>query len=120
MYKWYTDERWRKLSMVLTQILGLFSAFALIMIGIFSEDYLTQHVFWTVVFFISNLAVLILVNLSLMTHPRFMRPIGYYGIAVLVVNLILVFISFAPLLEWLTVFTALGYVGLLTYNMFKL
>jgi hypothetical protein len=35
------------------------------------------------------------------------------------INLAFVVRSNTPVLEWFTVFTALGYVGLLTYNMIK-
>ena len=115
-YKWYTNEKWRKLLMTITQVVGFISAFALIMIGVFSEDYMTQHVFWSDAFFVFNLIVLILANVSLMTHRKFMKPIGYYGFVVAAINLFFVTISSTPLLEWFTVFTALGYVALLSYN----
>ena len=119
-YSWYTKERWRKALMGLTQLVGFLSAFSLIMIGVFSEDAMAQHLFWSELFFVFNLLVLILANISLMTHPKFVRPIGYYGIAVAVVNLLFVVLTTTPLLEWFTVFTALGYAGLLAYNTLKL
>jgi hypothetical protein len=94
-YKWYTDEKWRKLLMTITQVVGFISAFALIMIGVFSA------------------------NASLMTHRKFMKLIGYYGLVVAAINLLFVAFSNTPLLEWFTVFTALGYVALLSYNTYK-
>lgn len=115
-YKWYTDEKWRKSLMMITQALGFIAAFALIMIGVFSEDYGAIHHLWSQVFFIFNLMVLILANFSLMTHRKFIRPVGYYGLAVAVVNLLFVALSNTPILEWFTVFTALGYVAFLAYN----
>jgi hypothetical membrane protein len=116
LYKWYTNERLRKVMIMVTQAAGLFSGFALIMIGVFSEDSMAQHVFWSDVFFAFNLIVLILANVSLMTHPKFLRPIAYYGFIVALINLLFVVASNAPVLEWFTVFTALGYVALLSYN----
>jgi len=118
-YKWYTDEKWRKSLMMITQAVGFIAAFALIMIGVFSEDYGAAHLFWSQVFFILNLMVLILANASLMTHRKFIRPVGYYGFAVAVVNLLFVALSNTPILEWFTVFTALGYVEFLAYNTSK-
>ena len=115
-YEWYTSEKRRKFLMVATQIVGVISAFSLIMIGVFSEDSMAQHLLWSEVFFVFNLLVLIMANLSLMTHPKFIRPIGYYGLAVAVVNLLFVVLTSTPLLEWFTVFTALIYAGLLAYN----
>ena len=119
-YKWYRGERWRRSLLVFTQVVGFFSAFALIMIGVFSEDYPAEHLFWSSVFFVLNLVVLVLANTSLITHPDFIRPIGCYGFTVAAINVAFIAVSNTPLMEWFTVFTALGYVGLLVYNMFKL
>jgi len=118
-HKWYTEERWRKPVVMITQALGFIAAFALMMIGVYSEDYGTIHHFWSQVFFIFNLMVLILANVSLMTHRKFIRPLAYYGLVVAVVNLLFVALSNTPILEWFTVFTALGYVAFLAYNTYK-
>ena len=120
LFEWYTKERKRKLLLVATEVVGLVSAFSLIMIGVFSEDSMAQHLFWSEVFFVFNLLVLILANVSLMTHPKFIKPIGYYGLVVAVVNLLFVVLTSTPLLEWFTVFTALAYAGLLAYNTLRL
>jgi len=119
-YEWYTPERRRKLLIATTQVVGFLSALSLIMIGVFSEDSMAQHLFWSELFFIFNLLVLILANISLLTRPKFIRPIGYYGLAVAVVNLLFVVLTSTPLLEWFTVFTALVYAGLVAYNTLKL
>jgi hypothetical membrane protein len=119
LYKWYTSETWRKILLIVTQIVGCLGAFSLIMIGVFSEDYGTAHTFWSACFFVLNLLVLILVGVSLFTHPAYLRPVGYYGFVVAAINLLFVFASDTPLLEWFTVFTALGYVALLVYNTFN-
>jgi hypothetical membrane protein len=120
LYKWYTKERLRKVMVMVTQAVGFFSGFALIMIGVFSEDSMAQHVFWSDVFFALNLIVLILANVSLMTHPKFLKPIAYYGFIVALINLLFIVASNTPVLEWFTVFTALGYVALLSYNTLRL
>jgi hypothetical membrane protein len=91
----------------------------MIMIGVFSEDAGPIHHLWSLVFFIFNLLVLILANGSLMTHRKFIRPIGYYGLIVAVINLLFVGFAYTSILEWFTVFTALGYVAFLSYNTFK-
>ena len=89
------------------------------MIGVFSEDYGAIHHLWSVVFFVFNLLVLILANVSLMTHHKFIRTIGYYGLVVAVINLIFIGLSYTSILEWFTVFTALGFVAFLSYNTLK-
>lgn len=119
MYKWYRDDFWHRILLVITQCIGCCAAFSLIMIGVFSEDFIEQHRFWSAIFFRLNLFVLILSSISLFLHPDFMKLIGIYGILVAIINLIFVSIIITPLLEWFTVFTALGFVGLLVYNMYK-
>jgi hypothetical membrane protein len=119
-YSWYPRAKLRKSLIVMTQALGFVSAFALVMIGVFSEDYLAQHLFWSDLFFVLNLIVLVLANASLMTHRNFIRPIGYYGLAVAVINVLFVLLSNTPVLEWFTVFSALGYTGILAYNTLKI
>jgi hypothetical membrane protein len=118
-YYWYTDEKWRKSLIMITQAVGFIAAFALMMIGVFSEDAGAIHHLWSLVFFVFNLLVFILANVSLMTHRKFIRPIGYYGLIVAVINLLLVGLAYTSILEWFTVFTALGYAAFLSYNTFR-
>jgi len=118
-YYWYTDEKWRKSLIVITQAVGFIAAFALMMIGVFSEDAGAIHHTWSLVFFVFNLLVLILANVSLMTHRKFIKPIGYYGLIVAVINLLFVGLAYTSILEWFTVFTVLGYVAFLSYNTFR-
>ena len=119
LYYWYTDEKWRKSLIMITQAVGFIAAFALMMIGVFSEDAGAIHHLWSLAFFVFNLLVLILANVSLMTHRKFIRPIGYYGFIVAVINLLFVGLAYTSILEWFTVFTALGYVAFLSYNVFR-
>jgi hypothetical membrane protein len=119
IYKWYTTEKWRKTALLLTQAIGCTAAFALIMIGVFSEDAGSLHSLWSDIFFLLNLIVLVLMGASLFTHPRHIKAIAGYGFVVAVISLTFLFVSNTPLLEWFTVFTALGYVGLLSYNTAK-
>jgi hypothetical membrane protein len=118
-YYWYTDEKWRKSLIMITQAVGFIAAFALMMIGVFSEDAGAIHHLWSLMFFVFNLLVLTSANVSLMTHRKFIRPIGYYGLIVAVINLLLVGLAYTSILEWFTVFTALGYVAFLSYNTFR-
>jgi hypothetical membrane protein len=117
--KWYTDETWRKIMLVVTQVIGALAAFSLIMVGVFSEDLLAQHHFWSAAFFFLNLLVLVLLGVSLFTHPSYIKPIAFYGFIVAAINLVFILAYSTPIFEWFTVFTALGYVALLVYNMFR-
>jgi len=120
LYSWYPREKLGKALVVMAQIMGFASAFALIMIGVFSEDYLVQHLFWSDLFFVLNILVLVLANAYLMTRRNFIRPIGYYGLTVAVINVLFVLLSNTPILEWFTVFSALGYAGMLAYNTWRI
>ena len=126
LYKWYTAEKWRKNLLIIAQIIGIFSAFSIIMIGIFSEDYKSLHGFWSAVFFVSLLLTLITINISLLGHEKFKKWVGYYGFFAVSIDLTLILLYLfpntisAPLFEWLTAFISLSWVGLLVYNMSKL
>lgn len=119
LYKWYIDNIGHKILMITTQIIGCCSGFALIMIGVFSEDFPIEHVFWSNVFFTLNLLVLILSSISLSFHPKSIKIIMIYGFIVAVINLTFVFFIGTPIIEWFTVFSALGYAGLIVFNMYK-
>ena len=117
-FKWYRDDLWHKILMIITQIIGCTTGFALVMLGIYSEAFAELHVFWANTFFIFNLSFLIFASLSLLMHSDFIKLISLYGIVVVIVNLLFLFFFVTPILEWFTVFTALGYVGLIVYNMY--
>jgi hypothetical membrane protein len=120
LLKWYTEKAWTRLLLVTTQVIGLCSAVALMMIGVFPSDTGTPHMLASALFFLLNFVVLLLASTSLMTHPKFAKPIGLYGVAIAILSLILELTISGPITEWLTVFGSLGYVGLLVYNTLEL
>jgi hypothetical membrane protein len=117
LYKWYDSKIWRRTMLTAGQLLGLCSAFSLMMIGVFSADSGKPHLFWSAAFFTLNFVALLLVITSIMTHLKFMKLIGVYGYIVTFASLIFDFTVHGPLVEWFTVFTGLGFVGLLVINM---
>jgi hypothetical membrane protein len=121
LYKWYTKEQWRKILIIITQIVGIASGIALILIGVYPENSTPVgfHHLWSITFFMLNLLVLILANIALVTHPKFIKPIAIYGFVVAIINLAFVVLPESSIIEWFTVFTALGYAGLLVVNMLK-
>lgn len=119
--KWYTNERRRKILLIIGQIAGGLTALASTMEGIYPADYPAEHMFWTMIFFISSLAALILLSTSLIAHPQFIRPIGYYGYAVVALNIAVAAIGFTPISEWLIGVVAIqAYIALIAYNAFRL
>jgi hypothetical membrane protein len=123
LYKWYTKEQWRRMLLIATQVIGFIEAFSLIMIGVFPETSGDPHILWSDIQFILNLLVLILADVALITHPKFMKPIGYYCFvvaAIQVLTLVLIFMgNSSSLVEWFTVFTTLIFVGLIVVNMLR-
>lgn len=119
LYKWYRDELWHKIIGIGVQLIGFFSAFALIMIGVFSEDFPEPHIFWSTVFFEVMVLELIFVSIFLLFHKDFIKPIVIYNFGVIIINFLFVFVIVTPILEWFTVSTLLGFVGLTIYNMYK-
>ena len=115
--QWFTENKWQKLLVILTQLTGFVDAFGLIMIGVFSENFLPQHMFWSSFFFGTNIFVLLFASIALWTNPNFYKGIAIYGIAIAAVNFVFaILLSNSPLLEWVTVFTALGFAGLIVIN----
>jgi hypothetical membrane protein len=118
LYKWYKDKNRFRLGVIAWQVEGCVAAFSLIMIGVFSEDSSWIHRLWSAVFFILVLGVLIGLGSLLFTHPHYVRTIAYYGFIVAAIDVLFIFFD-VPSLEWFTVFSAPGYVGLMAYNMLK-
>lgn len=131
LYKWYRNEKmekignWRKVLLIIAQITGFFSAIALIMVGVYSEDYGAKHGLASALFFILLFLVLIMLNLPLLKHSKFLKPVGYFGFAVVIIDLLFIILNAVktnlpvPLFEWLAVFAALFWLGALSFNMLK-
>jgi hypothetical membrane protein len=98
------------------QVVGLCSALALIMIGVYSEDQGSPHMVASSTFFLLNFIVLILVNLALLLHSDFWKPLAIYGLAIDFLTLGFEIMMGGPLVEWFTVFGSLLFVGLLSIN----
>lgn len=113
---WYTDSRIAaKYILMIGQLVGIASAVALIMIGVFSENLGDPHMQASSIFFILNFFTLILICLALLIHPRFSKPTALYGLLITVLSLVFVISFGGPLVEWFTVFSALVFVGLVSY-----
>ena len=51
MYKFYREEIYHKIAVISIQILGFCSAFALIMLGVYSQEFSGPHMIWAGAFF---------------------------------------------------------------------
>jgi len=114
--KWYSEMQLSKILLIVGQIVGFFSAIALIMIGVFSEDQGSPHMTASSTFFVLNFIVLILINVALLWHPKFLKVIAIYSLSINVLSLGFELAVGGPLVEWFTVFGSLGFVALLSFN----
>ncbi|MHA1292264.1 MAG: DUF998 domain-containing protein [Promethearchaeota archaeon] len=121
---WHPEEERNKKLIIIVQVIGLLSAASLAMIGIFSEDFGFSHIFWSGIYFILNLSLLFLGSIILYRYkaPKAEVPFKRGGliaffIAILNLSFIVYYALFSAgsLLEWVTVFLSLGFVGLLVY-----
>ncbi len=119
-YKWHTDKLYQKVPLFVGQAIGILSAIALILIGVFSEDQGSPHMTASSTFFLLNFLVLIVVNAALLLHPRFIKLIAIYGYAIDILSLGFELTIGGPITEWFTVFGALLYVALISFNTLQL
>jgi hypothetical membrane protein len=120
LYEWYTDRLYQKVPLVAGQVIGILSAIALIMIGVFSEDQGSPHMTASSTFFLLNFFVLIVVNAALLFHPRFIKLIALYAFAIDILSLSFELTIGGPITEWFTVFGALFYVALISFSTLQL
>jgi len=114
LYQWHAPSPAQRAILVLGQVIGFAAAFALMMIGVFSEDQGPPHMLASSVFFLLNFIVLLLINLALLIHPSFGKPIPILGILLDLSTLWMGFSVGGPITEWYTVFGSLFYVALVS------
>ena len=117
LYEWYIgSDRNKKLTKA-TQVAGFFSAFFMMMIGVFSEDTIELHMTFAVLLFTVNTLTLVLPAMALYQFS-FTKNIAKFAYLVLAINLIL-FVLITPIVEWVTITTSFMFIALLIQNMNK-
>ena len=118
MGDWNVDKK--KGVFTVGRLLGGASTVVLMLIGVFDEN-TPYHTILSLAFFLLLGLFLIVINIALWKHPAYKRWIGYYAIAAIAIDVIFsityVVYEHAPVWEWLAVFGALIWVGMLAYNM---
>ncbi|MBD3255527.1 MAG: DUF998 domain-containing protein [Candidatus Lokiarchaeota archaeon] len=121
----YTEEKRIRIILILGQIFGILVGIALIMNGIYSEDFQPYHGQWSEVIFISIMSTELLSNYALLKNPSFRKKIAYFGFVAGFINLffLIVFIGNIPILtyfiEYLAIYGAEIWVALVAINAFK-
>lgn len=113
----------KKYALAAGQLCGILSAFAIMMIGVFTEG-TPLHGTMSTAFFGLLFLFLVFVNLAIFNDPGYLRLIGYFALLAVVIDLIFMytFIAYAhdTIWEWLAVFSALLWVAMLSYSLFML
>ncbi|MBN1682382.1 DUF998 domain-containing protein [Candidatus Bathyarchaeota archaeon] len=112
----FTDVNWRYL-LILGQLVGLFSGIALILIGIYPEDFPAQHAFWSSIFFQFNFLAMLAVNTSLFFMRKISKRIIFYSYLCQLITLAsFLLLNGSPIVEWFTVFSSIGYAILISLD----
>ena len=130
LYIWKPRETWSKILLIVGMALGIISSVSLIMVGVYPEIYIHQHVIAATGVFGLLFIIIIVLNVALLKNPKFMRVVAYLGFLVVMIDLIFIYSIMAnnisnnlhpmlpiPGLEWGAVVTSLIWIGLLSLNM---
>ena len=93
--------------------MGIFLSFSDIMIGVFSEDKFDEHLFWSLTFFILLLPTLLFGGIILTKYLNFPRFVFLYGLLLTSINLLFLFF-YIPIFEWITIFSSLSFIGVIS------
>lgn len=114
---------WKKYVLAAGQLCGILSAFAIMMIGVFTEG-TPLHGTVSTAFFALLFLFLVFVNIAIFNDPRYLRRIGYFALLAVVLDLIFMytFITYThdTIWEWLAVFSAMLWVAMLSYSLFMI
>lgn len=123
LYVWYTQEKWKNYLLVIGQLTGVLVGIALIMNGIYSENFPPYHSQWSEVIFLSITLTEIFVNAALIKNEKFWKPIGYLGFFAAAINLFFVvgmdIINPSYIIEYIAIYTAETWLGLIAINIFQ-
>ena len=118
--EWYTEKRYQIGLLAFGQMIGICSAVALVMIGVFSENLGEPHMTASSTFFLLNFITLITISIALLFHSAFFKPIALYGLAINFLSLGFELTIGGPITEWFTVFGALLFVAFISVNTLKM
>lgn len=131
IYDWKPVKIWDKILLIIGMILGIISSISLIMVGIFPETHIQQHLIAAAGVFGLMFIIILVINLALFYNPKFVRIVAYFGFLVIILDLIFQFLLSSyqnilgnitpsvpiPGLEWISAFASLVWIGFLAFNM---
>ena len=123
LFVYYMEDKWKDTLLKIGQFTGFLVGIGLIMNGIYSEDFGQAHSDWSQVIFISIVLIEFLVNAALLKNTKFKKSIAYFGFTAGIINLLMVVFyipePFYYLIEYIAIYTAEIWLGLVAINIFK-
>jgi hypothetical protein len=103
LYQWQSDNKFDKLLLFATQILGGLLSITVILTGIFSEDFRIQHIFWSIIAGIIGFLVNVFIAYYLVRQKESIRIISYsiFGLMGLYIILLFILSPQHVLTEWI-------------------
>ncbi|MFX0073050.1 MAG: hypothetical protein ACFFAO_18385 [Candidatus Hermodarchaeota archaeon] len=115
LYEWYIGGKRNKRLTMMTQIAGFYCSFAMVMCGIYPENYFLIHIFWAMSLFIMTMFTFIFPSIALYKY-KFTRNVAKFGFSAAAINLIL-WIFIIPIMEWATILLSFFFIGVIVYSM---
>ena len=126
-YLFYTETTWRNVLIIGSQIMGFSASVSLVFVGIFPEHKLSEHLFWSYLFFILILIFVVLSAIALFKHENYINELSYLGIGITVIYVIFfywvvnnIYSGLNYLVEWLMFFSTFVYIGMIIFNMLRI
>lgn len=117
LYEWYIGGKRNRNLTIGTQISGFYCAFAMIMLGVFPEDYLVIHIFWAISLFATSFFTFVFPSIALYRY-KFTRNVAIFGYSAAAVNFVL-WIFIFPIMEWVTISLSFLFIGVIIQSMQK-
>jgi len=122
LYLLYMEKKWKTVLIIIGQAFGILAGIALVMNGIYSEDFGQPHSDWSMVIFISIIIAELFVNIPLLTNPKYKKGIAYFGFATMAMSAFLLFIELPTALsffmEFIAIYIAEAWITLVAINIF--
>ena len=118
----YTESKWKNILVIIGQVFGILAGIGLVMNGIFSEDFGEPHRIWTYVIFISIIVAELVINIPILSNPRYKNWIAYFGFITMAMSIILLFVELPSALnffmEFIAIYIAETWITLVAVNIF--
>ncbi len=88
LYTYFKKDQQKNVKLIIGQIFGIILGFGWLMCGIYSEEFLYEHLFWASVYFLGSIPAIILISIEIIKHPDYEKSIGYFGFLIILIDII--------------------------------